>query len=344
MEEVTIKINHLIIHELIKRSGEKQTNSHISKNALPENHVNSIELIRQLEKSYDSTSIAYANFSNDSDKKFQEHLNDYLTNEGRKEFLSFSTSTFVNLSLKIGKVSLATGGFYVYAGYTVNEKKYLAVFLIRESKVGIQLNWEEKAEIVDIKSVDYLDTNNLAMACRIEIDKYTSNQLKYLTFTSKKQRDVSEYFKNWISISSMESSREYTKTLIDVLENIEELPRDEQGNELKRGELISKACNIITNQSFKLINVDDLSKLLFNDSSAIRKFAQKIDKPLDTEFQYDTYALNNATKISIKADDIELKFFKGQTYKVRIPQSNPDIVIIESKEFANSFREKSQGN
>lgn len=213
-----MNLNRIIIHELKKVRLSTETEL-IYSDALSEVNDNSIGLVSALNSSYSSDKILYAVFDKSEGKYFPEKFQEYKdSDQNDDDFILFTKNVIGNLETLISSVTLATGGYFVFAEYISNTYSFLGVFLIRDTE-GKVLNKTETSFSID--SVEYVDTSNLAMACRINNERYDSQDENYLSFTQLRQQEISEYFKNWISIEQIETSSEYTKQLYDIVTQIE---------------------------------------------------------------------------------------------------------------------------
>lgn len=177
------------------------------------------------------------------------------------------------------------------------------------------------------------------MACRINENKLDSEDAKYLTFTQLKQQTVSEYFLDWIAVQQLESSREYTKALYDLI-NLIDPPLDEETNEAYTIETFrDRIYNYVTSNPNKTVNLHELGTHFYDDANFITEFVENNNITIDTEFRYNGRQLKKFINISVNRDGINLKFSRGALDdKVRLSQDSDDIVIIESRIFANALR------
>ncbi len=177
------------------------------------------------------------------------------------------------------------------------------------------------------------------MACRINENRIDSGEINYLSFTQLRQQEVSEYFKNWISIEQLESSGDYTKSLYNIVTQIVPPINVETGQQYELETFRSLVYNYVTSNPNGIINIRDLSQHFYTDPNAISNYADENDISIDSEFKYNKTQLKKFIRLEINRDGISLKFSRGALDdKVRISDENPNMVIIESESFANALR------
>lgn len=331
-----MELNRIIIHELIKESGSNETEL-ICSDELVNVDDNSIGLVDSLNKTYNSDRILYAIFDKSEGKYFPEKFDEYKESDQDDEnFILFTKSVIGNLETLIRPVILANGGYFVFAEYSNNHNDFLGVFLIRDTE-GKTLSKTENS--FSIGSIEYVDTANLAMACRVNLSKYESNEENYLSLTQLRQQEISEYFKNWISIKQIESSKEYTNQLYEIISNIERPIDPESESEYEIETFRNLIYNYASSRPNRIINLRDLSQYFYNDPNAIPNFVIENDIPIDTEFRYNSRQLKRFIKLEVNRDGINFKISRGAfDDKVRFSEENQNLVIIESALFAEALR------
>lgn len=329
-------LNKIIIHELKKESGTNETQL-ICSDELSEINDNSIGLVSALNNSYNSDKILYAVFDKSEGKYFPEKFQEYKDSaQDDEEFISFTKRVIGNLETSIKPVNLATGGYFVFAEYISNTNNFLSVFLIRDTE-GMTLSKTENSFIID--SVEYVDTSNLAMACRINKGKYDIDEENYLSLTQLRQQDISEYFKNWISIEQIETSSEYTKQLYDIISQIERPINPETNNEYEIENFRNLVYSYASSSPNRTINLRDLSQHFYNDPDTISNYAMENDIAIDTEFRYNSRQLKRFVKLEVKRDGINFSITRGAfDDKVDFSEEDESLVIISSLAFANALR------
>ena len=231
-----MELRKVAIHEIQKESGVNETNLILSDEQIQITE-NVQALILALLGSYKGDKILYAVFDNSEGNYFPERFISYKNGDRNNEsFIEFTQGALRNLNTLIRAKTLATGGYFIFAEYTLNSNNFFSIFLVRDTEGKILKKTEHSYQI---ETIEYLDTRNLAMACRINENKIDANEDNYLSFTQVKQAEVADYFRDWISIEQLESSTEYTKSLYDIVnqipppvnpENNQEYPIEEHRN------------------------------------------------------------------------------------------------------------------
>jgi nucleoid-associated protein len=331
-----MELNKIIIHELIKESGSNETELTRSEQ-LVDIDDNSIGLVSALNSTYNSDKVLYAVFDKSEGKYYPEKFAEYKESEQTDEdFISFTRSVIGNLETLIQPVTLATGGYFVFAEYTSNTNNFLGVFLIRDTE-GKTLSKTENSFTID--SIEYVDTSNLAMACRINHGKYDIDEENYLSLTQLRQQEISEYFKNWISIEQIESSSEYTKQLYDIISQIERPVNPNTESEYEIETFRNLVYNYASSSPNKTVNLRDLSQHFYDDPNTISNYALENDIAIDTEFRYNQRQLKRFVKLEVNRDGINFRISRGAfDDKVRFVEEDESQVIIESITFANALR------
>ena len=87
------------------------------------------------------------------------------------------------------------------------------------------------------------------------------------------------------------------------------------------------------------MNIHEIGRLFYNDEKRISNFASENDLRITTEFKAHKTVLKKFIQIRARANNIELSFSKDLFNSVvRIPENNPNQIIIESPELAQKIR------
>ncbi|MCD4818302.1 MAG: nucleoid-associated protein [Candidatus Cloacimonetes bacterium] len=331
-----MELNKIIIHEILKDSGVNETEIKLSDELIP-NDENSKNLVSTLLQSYNGDKILYAIFDDTGGNYFPERYDIYRNSDRTNiQFIDFTSAVLQNLKRIIKTTTLAKGGYFVFSEYTSNGITFVTVFLIRDKEGKILRKTEHSYAI---QTIEYVDTNNLAMACRINEAKLNSGDTNYLTFTQLKQQSISDYFLDWIAVKQLESSREYTKALYEIVNQIEP-PIDAETNEPYPIEIFrDKLYSYVKSNPNKTVNLREIGSHFYNNPSYITDFATEHDIVIDTEFRYNRRQLKKFVSVTVNRDGINLKFSRGAlNEKVRFSREYENIIIIESKSFVDALR------
>ena len=335
-----MELQKIIIHEIRKESGTNETQMILS-DELTENDLNSSALVLALLNSYKTErKVLYAIFNDANGIYFPERFKNYQASaRNDNDFIEFTRNAITNLNPIIKAKTLARGGYFLFVDYKNDNSDFLAIFLIRDTEGKILKRTDHS---FSIQTIEYLDTNNLAMACKIDENRIRNNQPNYLSFTQLKQKDVAEYFLDWISIQQPESSIEYTNLLYDLL-NIVDPPVDKESKApYSIEEFRNNVYSYVTSNPNKIVNLHDLGIHFYNDPYKFIDAANDNDISIDTEFKYNKRQLRKFIRIEINKDGINMKFSRGVVYnnKIRLSEENRNIVIIESESFAKALRDE----
>lgn len=332
-----MELNRLIIHELKKEARSTDTEIHLSQELLPIDN-NSSKLIERLLKSYQGDKILYAEFDDSPGKYFPEQFGTYRDTEMLDEdFILFTQNTTGNLETIIKSKVLARGGYIVFAEYNIGETDFVVIFLIRDTEGQIL---RRSANGYRIQPVEYLDTNHLAMACRINENKIDSEEINYISFTRLRQQDVADYFTDWISIKQLESSTEYTNKLYEIINSLP-LPTNPANNQTYS---IDEVRNMVyenaKNNGNHNIDLRTISRQIYGNENIINDYIEEHNISIDSEFRYDKRVMRKFIQIYVRKDGITLKYSRGDSRKVRISEEDPNLILIESESFANALRQQ----
>jgi len=331
-------VNNLIIHNLDKeiQGTAKLT---LSKNVLIPSEKKTVSLTDELNSRYrDNITPGIFRPNNDDAGNFQKEFNKYLNKRTKENFIKFSSNTVNILYNRINSIKPARGGYLVYVDYfDKRSNHFFSVFLIRDKT---DKRFRIKDGVINIDEVICVETDKLAMACRINIKSYQSKNRNeretYLGFVSIKQPDTSNYFLDWIGAERKERNTEDTKSLVKIINSID-VP-DEDGKPMSKEGFCKKAYDAIHAFGKSPINIATLSSTLFGDSSVIGKYAEDHDFILSTEFVPDSRIAKKLISYHITADKIDIKFpseYYGDI--VKIDDNDTSLVLIRSEKLARAI-------
>lgn len=328
-------INKIIVHELNKEPGTADVSLTTSDQLIPVDR-DSTDLITALLGSYRNDKILNAQFDREPGKYFPERFFNYReTSRNDEEFIQFTIDVIGNLVTIIRRKVAAKGGYIVFCEYNSNGTNFIGIFLIRDVEGKIL---RRVGTTYSIGRIEYLDTNHLAMACRINEGLLDSEQ-NYLTFTRLRQQEVSDYFTDWICVLQLMSSAEFTNALYNIINQLDLPVNTETGEEyniVRVREMVYEAAKSSTRRE---VNISSLSELIYGNANMIRDYADEHNISIDTEFRYDKRTLSKFIQLNINKDGIRLRFSRGDLgTKVRASEDDPNYVIIESPRLAEVIR------
>jgi nucleoid-associated protein len=327
-------VNYLIIHNLNKEIlGDAAL--YLSKDALNPSDTKSVSLIENLNSRFkDNISHGVFTEHHDDATTFKTEFDKCLKKITKDEFVEFSNATAKLLYTKIETIRQARGGYLVYADYEDRGHHFFSVFFIRDKK---DMQFSSRDGVITIGEIICVETDKLAMACRININSYqgysAGGSSTYLGFVSIKQSETSDYFLNWIGAEKKKRDNEDTKALVKIINSMP-VP-EEDGKAMSQEGFRRKAYDAILAYNKSPLNINTVSQVLFGDALAISQFAENKGVEISTEFYASRDALRNLVSYHVKADKIDLKFppeYYGD--KIRMESG---MVIIKSDIFANAI-------
>jgi nucleoid-associated protein YejK len=214
-------VKNVVFHHILKeQSGKASVNC--SDKLLPIN-TTVVEFVTKLIKNYSSRNPTQGTFQADSSNyPFQLKVSQYVKDNN---FLNLTTESMKILEKSIDKPN-TTGGYVVFAHYVEKQVHFLITAMLDKSA---QFTVDD--ENLDIEKLMTLDVEKLARANRLNIKKWQSNDILYLSFI-KGTRAVSKYFIDFIGSTDITSSKENFDKLKEATNqyflnnNIKTLQRD----------------------------------------------------------------------------------------------------------------------
>lgn len=330
-----MEIKQIIIHELEKEVGETNAKIKLYDDLLDVEDKRIIRLLAELNSRYKYRNENYGIFDAKKPTAFHSTFESYYKAQSDSHFIKFTQVSANDLRDRIESVAPAKGGFLIFARYK-QIKDFVGVFIVRNT-TGFSFSRGSKKFNID--SVEHIDFENLAMACRINVAAFKRKDIRYLSFIGKSSDDMSRYFTKWVSSANTETNAEETRKLYDLL-NAVETPKDkETGKTYKREEFLDKVYHYINNSPGKTVNLSGLGERFWEDSKYLIDFAEKNDIILNGEFKANPKELRNFVEIRAKADNVEIAFPKSEfRKKVRLDNKLKDQIIITSQKLADEIR------
>jgi len=333
-------IHHLAIHELKKAADESGAQVFLSDACMP----------------VDERAQALADKLHDTFVRKEDTLQGYLSppedalfpgyfqilvEQGMTEeaFLTFSKETMNALQLTLQGVLGAKGGYLVYLDYTeeVSNQRVLGIFLVRDTE-GLVFRKEEGQDRFALGTVTYLNTEKLAMACRLLVGKFQAGEGRCVELIkhAKSQKAISEYFMQWIGLDRPESSRELTQSFLEMVEELP-MPVDEDtGEAMEEGQFREKVLQFANSSPQKVINIDEFEQEFYKEKHPAQQYLQDHQVELDKEFRFDKRTLNQFYNHKVNADKIYLYFNDGHLKRGQITVEG-DQITINSPELAEQL-------
>lgn len=337
---MSVFIHHLVIHELEKAADESAAHLFLTQHCMVVD-----EQVQALADKLNTTFIrkddnlqGYLSPPEDAlfPAYFQVMMDAGITEQS---FLAFSKDTMSALQLSLQGVLGAKGGYLVYIDYTeeASNQRVLGIFLVRDTE-GVAFRKQADAAVFAIESVTHLNTDRLAMACRILTSKFESGQGRCVELIkhAKSQKEISEYFIQWIGLERPESSQELTTSFLEMV-NALPLPMDEgTGQPMAEGQFREKVLQFATSSPQKVISIPAFEQAFYQNEQPAQQYMQEQQVELDQEFRFDKRTLNQFYNHKVNAEKIYLYFNQGHLKEGQIVVEG-DKVSIHCAELAEQI-------
>ena len=257
-----------------------------------------------------------------------------------KAFIAFSKDTMNALQLAIQGIIGAKGGYLVYADYRQSEARILGLFLVRDTE-GVVFRKKSDASGFDLDDTTYLDTDRLAMACRIHVDQFQNGQSRFIELIkyAKSQKEISEYFTNWIGLEAPVSSRELTHTFLELTSELP-LPVNEENGQLMESEQFQeKVMNFALSSPERVIRLEDFNEAFYGEEPTTQRFIDENEIALDAEFRFDPNALKRYFNYRVSTEGITLSFSKSDLFSGKVSLEE-DAIVIRSEALLKKLRKQ----
>ncbi|WP_127025016.1 nucleoid-associated protein [Flagellimonas beolgyonensis] len=232
---------------------------------------------------------------------------------GEIGFVEATRELIDQMGIILQNKTAAKGGKFAFIEEDINGNSFFYAFLIRDRKGG-QIQYSEENSKYILNSVEYADTNNLAMAARVNhnifLDISTNSLLNYLSFTysGTKQSEVSDYFSNWLGAAELHKNSEYAKDLSKAILKIGDF--DEEGYAGTATEKLQLVLNYAQSNNDDIINLYALSEYLYgpDNRNLIRETCDAHDYIFTEKFKLISTSKNLFKNISVNVSGIKLQF------------------------------------
>lgn len=334
-----LTIHRLIIHELEKETDSPEANLFLSDECIPVEE-RAEYLVQRLNHTFSGKAEVLQGYLSAPDEAlFPAHFQE-MADAGFEEsgFVHFSRESMQALQLSLQGVTGAKGGYLVYADYTDMKARMLGIFLVRNTE-GVIFRRNESDNSFDLDAITYLNTDRLAMACRIHLDAgreggYYAELIKH----ARSQKEISAYFIKWIALEQAESSRDLTSTFLDVVSQVP-LPVDQEtGQAMPEGEFREEVMKYALQSPQKMIEVEQFDKKFYGDQNTVQQYIQEHEVTLEPSFRFDDNTLRDFYRCRAYAQGIALTFNRGH-YQNRQIEIEGDSVVIRSAELVEKVRQ-----
>ncbi len=342
-----ITVNRFIVHEVEKDVKQKNAGESEEKKdvilkfskTIPTIDSFSIRLIEETHKSFGlSSSLKNTQFEDGHSTVFHTGLLNYFAKEEDDVFYNYTKKSLEDLKVRIEKEPFATGGYYLFADYKYEDRRYISAVLLRK-KHGI--NFKNINGVILPIDGDNMDIEKIGMGFRLNFGLYNSTDIdkKYMALVTNQRDHLSAYFKEWVQAANIISNDANTNTLVRVL-NAVDMPNDETGNPKykSRDEFKKAFYDVIEHGSDKSINLFDLSKHFYGEEHEqhLIQYAQNNQLTIDPEFKRTASILKKLITVRAKVEGIELTVDYDKINKKNV-EVKDDRIIIHSKELVSQI-------
>ena len=332
-----MSLKNLIIHSLEKEQHSREVNPIISEATIGLNDDAVINFCDNLIDSYkNDNKISNSKFKTES--FFKEDYDAFYSED--LTFVESTTRMIQKMEYKLSSVTSAKGGKFAFILEERDGNSFFYVFLIRDVKGG-QISYSQEQKKYILNSIEYADTNNLAMAVRVNKKVYSEEeQRNYLSFTYSgvKQHEVSGYFSDWVGADEMHKNSEYAADLKKAINQIGDILEGEfQGSVTEK---LQGVLRYVESNNEDFLNLYSLSEYLYGEDNRnkLRTVLEDNNYAFTEKFQLIPSSRKQFRNISVKANNITLQFPR-HLYDEEIVDVRGGIVSIKDETLANKILE-----
>lgn len=248
-----LDVKNIVIHQLLKESGDRLVKSKLSKNLL---HIGDKEkvFLGNLDHSYHKKSNPiYGIFANEY-PQFQTLLKSYVSDE--IEFFEFSVEVTNYYETVLKRTPASTGGFMILSEYTnITTGCDLLLVLMINNKDGYLINEDD----LTLENVKNLDLSKVDVACIINLtdwkkieDEEPTDRKTYLSFV-KGLKEVSFYFMSFIDVNNKNTSSESTGRLLRAIDDYADFKNWNRDTKVSKRNLVFAHCEECMNAKREIL-------------------------------------------------------------------------------------------
>jgi len=287
-------LHHLAIHELIKSNEEAEARLFLSEKLLPiEDRAE--QLTQRLHRTFSQKNdVLQGQLCSPEDALFPGYFQQLVDERiDAPAFLQFSRDSMQALQLSLQGVVGAKGGYLVYAHYSLEERSYVSIYLVRDAE-GIVFQ-KKNEEAFSLGETTYLNIDKMAMACRIPLQNGPAaeqHQVEVIKH-ARSQKDISDYFLAWIAMEESNSSRLLTTTFLEAVAAVPPPIDQETGNPVDSGAFREKVAQFALKNPSKTINIQSFEDEFYGNEQPLQTYFSEQNIELQNEFRFDRQALRD---------------------------------------------------
>lgn len=338
---MAIEILKYTIHFLDKVTQRTVANIDLSEEVMESDEF-SIALMTEIHKSItESSSLKNTHFKDNESNVFTNTLNDYLATDDDAEFYKFSES-LIDLKNEIEKVAFATGGYYLFVDYLSENKRFIAVVLLRK-KSGINISKINGTyKLLNAENIN-IDKIGIAFRLNMQIFEEEGDDRNYLALITTQQNGVvSKYFREWVSAGGYIKNDKNTENLVNIIKSIE-LPKDSAGKDVykNQNEFKKAVYEYAKSRANRVINLRDMGKHFYGEDKEMifLDFASSNNITIDPEFSRDAKKWKTLVTIRVRVEGVELNVDYNKINKEDVVLEK-DRIIINSKSLVDQINKQ----
>jgi nucleoid-associated protein len=338
-----MQVNRLVIHQLEKEARTRGTIIYHSSNFLVPVNDGVNRMYGLIHDSFEKDKTRYCKYKlAETTNAVMLNTNLYLANMTDAVFLTYTKASLSVLAAKIRSEVFATGGYYLFADYSLAGRRFMSIIIARK-KDGFNIEWQgadQKFDFLDTKNVN---TDKLAMGYRLNVELYntrTTEDRNYIALLTNQGESISDYFLEWVNATDSVNGRVQTGILVGAIKNLA-VPEGENDADFQ-----SRAFGYIDEYrraNRGVVNVDAISQALYGDAATIKSYIENdLQTEIDPEIHADLSTLKKLIQIKarVKGIDITIDSSKFSTQEVSL---EGDALIIRNRDLVSQIREQQNG-
>jgi len=337
-----VSLHRIVVHEVKKEVQSLEVELDLSQTIGDSTDELSAHLVSSIHSTYSNTpSLKNTHFAADSDNPFTTHLKTYLEAENDDNFYTFSVQAIQHLRDLIANERLASGGYYCFADYEVDGRRYITVILLRRKD---SINFVKERGVFKAAGNQSLTFDKIAMGFRLNLNVYNSEEdsRNYISLITTQKDTLSSYFKRLVLVADLISSDQNTSALVRLVRALPIPVGENEEPVYTSRDQFNKACYEYVEQCHqKKVNLLDMAKYFYGEDEQrkILDQAEQLEITIDTEFKRVTKIWKRVVAIKVSVPGIELKVDYDKLNPREVDVQN-DTVIIRSPDLVAQIRQQ----
>lgn len=338
-----MKVHKLVIHQLEKEAKVKGIKEYNSSQSLMTLNPGIDRMYELIHESFENDKTRHCKFRlEETSNSVLLNTNHYLNDEDF--FLTYTKASLDNLASRIENVLFASGGYYLFADYTVNQKRFMSIILVR-NKEGFVIEFNNTKKNFDFADTKNINTDKLAMGYRLNVNLYLNRDAdpdrNYMALLTNQGDDLSAYFLEWVNASEAVNGKIQTGILISAIKQLGSNDPDEDEADFQ-GRVYDLIMSYRKGNKGS-INIDNISETIYGERRKIRGFIEvTLDKDIDPDIRPDVATLRKLIQIKAQVKGINVTFDVSKLgTEIRY---DGNVLIIENEALVNQIKSQRQSN